>query len=272
MSTAINTLRCESTNPRAIRAAEAFPKRLDEVHQGRIVLRNDAVYRGAKEHIDVVCTVCDHPWSPRSNNLISGPKSGCPECTHQRKRDSAGTLRCRAVTPEEQARARQLSSEGWGPTAIGRELGRYQSTISRWLDAEQRERKRQYDAERWKDKAYREHKRQRKKAWFQTDHGKASGAAAGNKRRDYAEEWETNAADDLAKTKEIHAEKNRLNRLAGYIKYHVDHIRPLSVGGPNLWFNLQIITAAENQSKNNTFRPEDQILYARRLCELIKAG
>ena len=42
-----------------------------------------------------------------------------------------------------------------------------------------------------------------------------------------------------------------LNDEAGYIKYHVDHIWPLSRGGPHLPWNLQIITAESNSRKGS---------------------
>ena len=48
------------------------------------------------------------------------------------------------------------------------------------------------------------------------------------------------------------------------VKYHVDHIQPLSKGGEHLAINLQIITADENLSKHNEFRQEDQELLCRR--------
>ncbi len=263
-------MRYENTNPKAIRAAEGFPVRLERVHEGRIVLRNDAIYRGAHEHINVVCTVCGHDWSPSPNNLISH-KRGCPECANQRRRDSAGIQRHRAVTPEELARARQLHAEGWGPVAIGRELGRYHSTISKWLDPELRERQRQYNADHYKDKANRERKRQTGKAYLQTDHGRASNQAKDAERRALKRGWYTTDPTDKAAIKAIYAESVRLTKETG-IEHHVDHIHPLSLGGAHLPFNLTIITASENCSKNSTYRPEDQILYARRLYELIKAG
>ena len=49
----------------------------------------------------------------------------------------------------------------------------------------------------------------------------------------------------------IYQEKNNLNLDAGFIKYHVDHIKPLSKGGLHEFNNLQIITAHQNQIKGS---------------------
>tara|TARA_Y100001933_G_C18978107_1_gene555483 strand:- start:1335 stop:1958 length:624 start_codon:yes stop_codon:yes gene_type:complete len=49
----------------------------------------------------------------------------------------------------------------------------------------------------------------------------------------------------------LYREKNRLNLEAGFIKYHIDHIKPLSKGGLHEYRNLRIITAYENQIKGS---------------------
>ena len=40
-----------------------------------------------------------------------------------------------------------------------------------------------------------------------------------------------------------------LNDQAGYVKYHVDHIFPVSTGWRHQPDNLQILTAKENQTQ-----------------------
>tara|TARA_Y100001978_G_scaffold147960_1_gene133055 strand:+ start:286 stop:909 length:624 start_codon:yes stop_codon:yes gene_type:complete len=49
----------------------------------------------------------------------------------------------------------------------------------------------------------------------------------------------------------LYQEKNRLNTMAGFIKFHVDHIQPLSKGGLHKFNNLRIITANENLKKGS---------------------
>ena len=51
----------------------------------------------------------------------------------------------------------------------------------------------------------------------------------------------------------VYAERNRLNEEAGYIKYHVDHIKPLSKGGKHHPDNLQILLAEENLKKSDKY-------------------
>ena len=54
---------------------------------------------------------------------------------------------------------------------------------------------------------------------------------------------------DKDRIKAVYAECRRLNREAGCIAYHVDHIHPIAKGGVHHPDNLQILSAKENRIK-----------------------
>jgi hypothetical protein len=61
---------------------------------------------------------------------------------------------------------------------------------------------------------------------------------------------------NIEMTKRIYKLRDRLNTLAGYIKYHVDHVIPLNAklaSGLHVHENLKIELASVNMSKRNTF-------------------
>ena len=51
----------------------------------------------------------------------------------------------------------------------------------------------------------------------------------------------------------IYSKSKNLNTEAGFIKYHVDHIKPLSKGGKHHPSNLQILLAEENLRKSDKY-------------------
>ena len=77
------------------------------------------------------------------------------------------------------------------------------------------------------------------------------------------------STEDKLKIEEVYIECERISKETGVL-HHVDHIKPLSKGGEHEWMNLQIITAEENLSKGDKYRPEDQALYAQRLAQFFK--
>lgn len=61
---------------------------------------------------------------------------------------------------------------------------------------------------------------------------------------------------NIEMTKRIYKLRDRLNELAGYVKYHVDHVIPLNAkiaSGLHVPENLKIELASVNMSKQNTF-------------------
>ena len=51
--------------------------------------------------------------------------------------------------------------------------------------------------------------------------------------------------------RKLYLKRDQLNLNAGFIKYNVDHIKPLSKGGMHKFDNLRIITAHQNQLKGS---------------------
>ena len=58
---------------------------------------------------------------------------------------------------------------------------------------------------------------------------------------------------DIRRIKSIYKKRNALNLQAGFIKYHVDHIKPLAKGGSHQPENLRIILAEMNLKKGSKF-------------------
>tara|TARA_Y100000589_G_C27141175_1_gene624786 strand:- start:994 stop:1620 length:627 start_codon:yes stop_codon:yes gene_type:complete len=56
---------------------------------------------------------------------------------------------------------------------------------------------------------------------------------------------------EKADIQKLYAEKDFLNKKAGFIKFHIDHIIPLSKGGEHTRKNIRIVTAKENMSKGS---------------------
>ena len=66
------------------------------------------------------------------------------------------------------------------------------------------------------------------------------------KKKNQTPDWLTE--DDIKFIELFYIEARRLTMTTG-IKYEVDHIKPIALGGLHEPNNLQIITAAENRSK-----------------------
>ena len=73
--------------------------------------------------------------------------------------------------------------------------------------------------------------------------------------------WRSTGLENKHKRREI----EKLAQLTGA---HVDHIKPLRAGGPDLWFNLQVLSGTRNTSKGANFPEIDQREYEKRWTAL----
>ena len=73
-----------------------------------------------------------------------------------------------------------------------------------------------------------------------------------NKRKNFIDnQYKNLSKDEQTMVRNLYKENNLLNLKAGYIKYHVDHIIPISKGGLHKPNNLKIISAHDNQVKGS---------------------
>jgi 5-methylcytosine-specific restriction endonuclease McrA len=296
----IQSIKCGSTNPQVIRAAAEFPQKLFEVHGDKIRIRDSAVYFGDGTNpsskgkgIDVSCSICGNEWSPSANGLLKG--HGCHECTRLNSINSAGKTRAPRASKEEHARAVELKATGMTLDAVAQQLFdeglspqlRGKGTIVRWTNPEQAEKDRQRAA-KWNEENREQMNASRSRYQKEFDHGVAGTRAHSAQRRllkqntpesvflggewhevDREETWRVFGevllpAKERKEIQELYLEAQYQTETTG-IEHHVDHIQPLSKGGEHLMYNLQILPASENLSKNDTFREEDQLELARRL-------
>jgi 5-methylcytosine-specific restriction endonuclease McrA len=286
----LQTIACGSTHPLAVKAAAEFPAKLFSVHGDKIKIRDSAVYygNGTTGHskglgIDVACSICGNEWSPIAYSLLQG--CGCPKCAVKPGRAA------KRGAPSDQKRAAELRAQGLTYAAIGEQLGKARNTIRRWLDKDAHNQHLQYMKERCKDEAFRDRVRVNSKRYYATDKGKALSRENSSKRDllkrniqeyvyldnswqevDRKETWSVFGeallpSSERKAIQELYLEAQYLTETTG-IEHHVDHIQPLSKGGEHLMFNLQILPAEENLSKNNSFREEDQIELAQRLFNI----
>lgn len=295
-TTTFKPVACSSNHSLTKRKAAEFPQRLHEVHEGRIIPADDAVYCGSDKHINVVCTVCGHTWSTQPNHLLN-KGSGCPECARQRKVASAGKLRTPRASAEEKAYAKFLYEEkGWNYTQIANFLGRADhKTIIHWLDPEQREKNHQRGA-KWSKENLERKRASNRRYSTQFEHGRETSRAGSAKRRALQYHaiftvevdgvfheinmWEhikgdpvgmdlfsIPGANDAFKDYSTRAEK--LGKIAG-VPYSVEHLVPLNKGGTHEAENFALRPLKENVSKGDKMIPYDWGLYCQRIFGLIE--
>ena len=125
---------------------------------------------------------------------------------------------------------------------IAQQLGRSYPSIRRWINSEQASRDRASNSRRQKNCSA-DHCAQQARFRVRSKYGH--------------DETLVDRDRELA----IFAEAQRLTQQTG-VPHDVDHIKPLSIGGPHVWWNLRTIPAALNRRKHDTFNPADQALFA----------
>ena len=105
---------------------------------------------------------------------------------------------------------------------------------------------------------YRSGQRERNRRWYK----KNPGYALANCRKYQARKKAAVAPDaNFEKINKVYKKCAERNKNAGFIKYHVDHIQPLSKGGLHHEDNLQILLAVDNLqkgAKENWQKPTNQ--------------
>ena len=174
-------IKCESENAITIKAAKELPRRLQEKHRGRIVIADDAVYLGRAKPIACVCTVCGYKWDTSPQSLLNG--HGCPECSRLRRVALAGTMRKRRSSKALRELVIRMRDTGMSYRQIAAVVRRGYAVVSRWCDPElaAKERKRSLEKD-LRDRAS-GHLQKRQAAYYQTEHGKATGLKNSHKRR-----------------------------------------------------------------------------------------
>ena len=71
------------------------------------------------------------------------------------------------------------------------------------------------------------------------------------RRKLIAEQYSKLSRMEKSNIRELYLKRDQLNMHSGFIKYNVDHIKPLSKGGLHKFDNLRIITAYQNQLKGS---------------------
>ena len=151
---------------------------------------------------------------------------------------------------------------GVAERTIATALGVARTTQYRWLKAGGKERanahRRKWEKKnpeakarwdkKWRDanpEAVKEHNRKSYRKHYASNPGYY--VAKASVRKGKMREWPCSKIEELM-IRYRYEDARRLSRETG-VKHHVDHIIPLSKGGPHLPWNLRVITKDENLSK-----------------------
>lgn len=236
-------------------------------------------------------------YSASANHVVKSTSDcQCKGCNSDRKEANAGTLRSPRATQEEKQLAKELHDSGMSYNAIGRQLGRSDSTIKKWLIPEYKVRAIVLSS-KWRNDNPERHKRNKKRYYSEFEHGKQSAKKGYHKRRsleyhatdvvylpdhpdaDYQGFVEFNcydlittsedrtfwsfagADDDTAKRAKQHI---GLEKISGE-KYSLEHLVPLSRGGIHHPANFANRALKLNVQKNNNLWDKDSELFLSRI-------
>jgi transposase-like protein len=252
-----------------------------------VTVKGGQEWSGTTDKYTFLCEKHGEYQSTANNILKLNTGCQCKQCKFDHNTALAGSKRAPRATPEEKLKAIELYEACGNLREVSRKLGRSLTAIQTWLDPVQAEKSRQRTAQ-WVADNQERHRASKSRYKKEFDHGKVNHRASSASRRllrqntpefvfldgewhevDRRETWRIFSevllpAKERKKIQELYLEAQYLTETTG-VEHHVDHIQPLSKGGEHLMYNLQILPAAENLSKNDTFREEDQIEFCRHL-------
>ncbi len=263
------------TSPISVRAAivvEAWIR-----YRSDLLVDPGQLYRGSlpnkyftkeQQKINVRCQVCDEvfPCIPST-----ATRQGCPSCAHYKHTQSWGKKRYGRIGPKDKAEIIRLRALGLTHKEIAEKVGWGRFTVSMVLNPKQREVRRKKSAEYRKKNPTRS--RAASNRWGkQTDHGRACMSNKATFRRHNAEgDWIGISPAEKEQILDLYKQRDRMNKEAGSIAFHIDHIYPVAKGGAHAYYNLRIITAEDNIAKGARVSEEDWSVYQLRVAALFTA-
>ncbi|MDC0277603.1 HNH endonuclease [bacterium] len=277
-----------STLPRngrgVIWTIESFSKAVTLLAPG-FVVEDGQEYQGVKKPLWLVCPTHGGFQVISENFLTETHGNGCAKCSQEAQVLSKRSKRKRLSNEAEKQKARELYADSQNYSLVAKLLNRSLSTIQSWCDPKQAQKHRDRSIGKstsLTDEA-KEWRRARAREFSRTPEGRVyfnSRQALRRKRKRGEVEWCDEIAglvnllpvkatgSELTKEQAYYIECERLTKETG-VQHHVDHIWPLSQGGPHVFYNLQVLTAEENLKKGGKYRPEDKALYAMRIGMLF---